>query len=104
MRSNIERFFEKGGMYCKELTDNSMGNMSLLSGRVNSSIRNYSFYKKSEIVFKKSKNGSFIPLETLMVFTGDYNTDPVMVKEWSPKYRLNYIKELIDTLNMQEVE
>lgn len=102
MEQVIERFFSKGGSYCKSLSDHSMGNMTLLSGSDNAGISNDNYAKKSDAIYERSKSGSFIPLETLMVFTGAYATDNIIVKEWLPNYRLNYLKEIIRTLSKLE--
>lgn len=102
MYEKVNQFFEQGGSYCIKLADDSMGNMALLSGSDNAGISNNSFSKKSEVIYTKSKIGSFIPLETLMVFTGAYSTGNVTVKEWLPESRLIYLKEIITTLKTLE--
>ena len=102
MYQKVNQFFSQGGSYCIKLADHSMGNMALLSGSDNAGISNISFSKKSEAIYEKSKKGNFIPLETLMVFTGAYSTGHVTVKEWLPKSRLTYLKEIITTLKTLE--
>lgn len=98
----IDIFFSQEGTYCIEMTDDSMGNMALLCSRDNARISNGSFASKAASIYASSKRGSFIPLETLMVFTGAYAQGDISLREWLPSHRLNYLHEMISTLKTLE--
>lgn len=65
-----------------DLTDeelNSMGNMALLSQSVNSAISNNPYLIKRHMIFKKSREGGFIPSHTMAVFTKAINTKDLSI-------------------------
>ncbi|MEO2603942.1 GmrSD restriction endonuclease domain-containing protein [Clostridium butyricum] len=94
----INEFFEKD--YTKYLNDNSIGNMTLLSGSVNSSIGNKSYCEKCKDVYAAFKSGSFIPLGTIFVFTDLYTKGLNSATQWLPESRLKYLDDLVKTLDV----
>lgn len=97
MNKRIDTFFTEE--YKDILSDNSMGNFTLLSGEVNASIGKAPYYKKCEEVYKKYKDGSFIPLGTIFVFTDLYTKGLSSASQWLPESRLKYIQDLENTLS-----
>lgn len=66
----------------------NIGNLTLLTQEVNSSIGNKPFSEKRKIIVDIFKNEyrkkSFIPLSTLQIFTKSYSTESPQFKFWSP--------------------
>jgi hypothetical protein len=97
MSTKIDVFFERKYSYI--LNDHSMGNLTLLSSRINSSIKNKSYFEKCNEVYREFKKGSFIPLGTVLVFTDLYTKSLNSATQWLPESRLKYFKDLTDTLS-----
>lgn len=76
------------------LRDNSMGNMCLLVKDINTAVGNKPYCKKKEKVLEKLYKYSFIPMATLMVFSGaccaEYSTE-----HWYPCHREKYLADMI---------
>ncbi len=84
----------------KHLKDDTMGNMALLDSRVNGSkeIGNNLFHEKRNNVYKFFKEGEFIPLSTMLTFAGNYNRNQNNDVYWLFESRLNYIDDIITTI------
>jgi len=92
----INLFFEE--KYSSILNDQSLGNLTLLSASVNSSINNKSYFEKCTKIHQAFKRGSFIPLGTVLVFTDLYTKSINSATQWLPENRLKYFIDLTDTL------
>ena len=93
----IDEFFNKE--FAKLLEDNSMGNMTLLTGGAqNQIVSNKSYKLKKEHIRKFMKEGQFVPLGTLMVFSDTYNDSAYTSNFWLPDSRKRYLDDLIDTV------
>ena len=99
--SNIDKYFEED--FSKQLADNTMGNQTLLTGGTggesqNQVVGNKSYKLKKEDVRKFLREGKFVPLGTLMVFSDTYNDSAYTSNFWLPDSRLRYLDSLIDSL------
>lgn len=106
----IKDFFENE--FTKLLEDNTMGNMTLLTGSNNReridcdmnslsqniSVSNKTYYEKKRQVYEFFKQGQFVPLGTLLVFTGIYTKEIITINDWLPNSRHEYLKDIIDTI------
>lgn len=97
MKKRINDFFEK--RYREMMNDNSMGNATLLSKELNILVSNKPYCKKSDVVYKKYKEGSFVPLGTIFVFTDLYTKGISSARQWLPASRLQYLKNLTETIS-----
>ncbi|GAA0753454.1 DUF262 domain-containing protein [Clostridium sartagoforme] len=99
LENNINCFFEED--FTKLLKDNSMGNMTLLTGGrggQNQAVGNKPYGEKKKIVNECFKCGEFVPLGTIFVFSDLYNMGINTSKFWLPDSRFKYIKNMITTL------
>ncbi len=103
LNSKIDKYFDDD--FAKQLSDNSMGNQTLLTGgngeeteNQNQKVSNKSYKLKKKDVREFLKKGQFVPLGTLMVFSDAYNDDAYTSNFWLPDSRLRYINNIIDTL------
>lgn len=115
MKSDVERFFEKD--LKKYLKDNSLGNMALLTAGTKSTVENQAgksktdmennqnskvgaspFYQKKVEIINFSKNGKFVPIGTVMVFSGAFEEDTGSQDYWLHSCRRKYLLNMIDTL------
>lgn len=96
MNKKIDDFFRDE--YTKELNDDSMGNFALLSKEINILVSKKPYYEKSELIYKRYKMGSFIPLGTILVFTDLYTKDVNSATQWLPESRLRYLEDLVGTV------
>lgn len=74
-------------------------NLTLLSGRLNSSLNNGLFNEKRDAVIKHDRTGAFIPPETRNVFLKYHTPSPGTLVFWSDKDREHYGDELRNRLN-----
>ncbi|MBQ5563750.1 MAG: DUF1524 domain-containing protein, partial [Clostridia bacterium] len=82
------------------LRDNSMGNMCLLVKDINTAVGNKPYCKKKEKVFEKlykCNKYSFVPMATLMVFSGAYCTE-YSTEHWYPCHRKKYLDAMINAV------
>lgn len=61
-------------LYDESISMDSLGNMALLTGGVNSALNNNPYMAKRSILFAKQKQGYFIPRHTMDVFNKALNT------------------------------
>lgn len=88
------------------LKDNSMGNMTLLTGNKletdssgqNQIVSNKSYREKKDLVYHFFKQGQFVPLGTLLVFTDIYTRESNIANYWLPNSRLKYLKDMVTTI------
>lgn len=116
LKSHINKFFEdnsesesesKHKNFSELLKDNSMGNMTLLTGPKkdtdssgqNQSVGNKPYYEKKKIVHKFFKEGQFVPIGTLLVFTDIYTKEQNISNYWLPNSRLEYLNDIIDNIS-----
>jgi hypothetical protein len=84
-----------------------MGNMTLLTGgkqksddeSQNQTVGNKSYKLKKSDVHRFIKEGQFVPLGTMMVFSDMYNEGMNTANFWLPDSRKKYLEDIIDTLN-----
>lgn len=99
LEKNINCFFEED--FTKLLKDNSIGNMTLLTGGrggQNQVVGNKPYGEKKRIVNDCFKCGEFVPLGTIFVFSDLYNMGINTSKFWLPDSRFKYINNMITTL------
>lgn len=94
----IDNYFKNE--YIKFLNDNSMGNMALLDRKTNGdpAIGNKPYNVKKNNIYDKMKKGIFIPLSTIFVFTDLYIKDNGTKIQWLYESRLEYLKDIVDTI------
>lgn len=100
----IDDFFELD--FPRLLRDNSMGNMTLLTGNKsetdssgqNQIVSNKSYKEKKDLVYSFFKQGQFVPLGTLLVFTDIYTRESNIANYWLPNSRLKYLKDMVTTI------
>jgi hypothetical protein len=107
----INAFFEND--LPRLLQDNCMGNMTLLTGNKerdgiqndkgssgqNQSVSNKPYNQKKEMVYNFYKEGQFVPLGTLFVFTDLYTKGTNAANFWLPDSRFKYLKDMIETIS-----
>jgi hypothetical protein len=104
-KKEIDKFFSD--RFMKLLYDNTMGNMTLLTGgkqksddeSQNQTVGNKSYKLKKSDVHRFIKEGQFVPLGTMMVFSDMYNEGMNTANFWLPDSRKKYLEDIIDTLN-----
>ncbi len=74
-------------------------NLTLLTGKNNSSLSNALFPTKRKRIIEKDQNGAFIPIYTKNVFLKYYSPDDRNLYFWSEKNRQDYLESMSDTLN-----
>jgi len=106
----IEKFLEND--FKRLLKDNSMGNMTLLTGNKkrdgvildkisrgqNQSVGDKPYSRKKQMVYEFYKNGQFVPIGTLFVFTDLYTKGTWAANLWLPNSRIKYLKDIIFTI------
>ena len=105
MKKYINDFFEN--WLKRFLYDNTMGNMTLLTGgkqktgdeSQNQKVGNESYKLKKQDVHDFIKQGQFVPLGTMMVFSDMYNESANAANFWLPDSRKRYLNDMIDTLD-----
>lgn len=111
LEKKIDEFFK--GRFQKLMKDNSMGNMTLLTGNKqrdeiennissrgqNQSVGDKAYCEKKKIVYEFYKSGQFVPIGTLLVFTDQYTQERNAAKYWLPNSRLKYLKDMIKTIS-----
>jgi len=109
--NRIDTFFEDS--LPSLLQDNCMGNMTLLTGNKerggiqndkdsssqNQSVRDKPYSQKKEMIYNFYKEGQFIPLGTLFVFTDLYTKGTNAASFWLPDSRLKYLKDMVETIS-----
>ncbi|MCF8302358.1 MAG: DUF262 domain-containing protein [Bacteroidales bacterium] len=73
---------------------NTIDNLALLSGQVNSSLSNNIFPIKREILITKDKLGEFVPICTKNVFLKYYSSKVDNLYFWNQDDRKDYLKEV----------
>lgn len=104
LQRRIDDFFELD--FPRLLKDNSMGNMTLLTGSKletdssgqNQIVSNKSYREKKDLVYSFFKQGQFVPLGTLLVFTDIYTRESNIANYWLPNSRLKYLKDMVTTI------
>ena len=97
MDKHIDDFFEQD--FAKLLADNTMGNMTLLTGGgQNQLVSNKSFKLKKRDVHKFFKQGQFVPIGTVLVFSDAYNDSAHTANFWLPDSRIRYLNNMISVL------
>ena len=84
-----------------------MGNMTLLTGNKkqtdssgqNQVVSNKSYSAKKDMVYNFFKQGQFVPIGTLLVFTDVYTKGTNTANYWLPDSRLAYIQEMDKTIS-----
>jgi hypothetical protein len=102
----VTELLSPDGPVMKHLAEPYMGNMALLSGEINKKVGNKPFDVKSKKIKKSFKDGNFIPICTMNVFSGFYDKD-MESGNGTGKYnrhylfqkRLSYINEMIETVS-----
>jgi len=79
------------------LRDNSMGNMCLLIQDINAAVGNKPYFEKKEKVLEKLYEHSFVPMATLMVFSGAYCAE-YSTEHWYPCHRKKYLDAMINAV------
>ena len=90
---------EKNSPFVNNLTDNSMGNMALLTDKINIIASNRSLYKKREEIMQKIKDGGFVPTGTQLVFNGAFTGEKSIDPFWLPGSRMRYLKDIIEKIS-----
>lgn len=62
-------------LYDPDIDLDNMGNMALLSGRANSSLKNNPYIAKRSILFDMRNKGQFIPRHTIDIFNKVYHNE-----------------------------
>jgi len=94
------RLLEKEGDILKYiLRDNHMGNMALLPEAFNIKLRNASYKDKSGKIKEWFKEGEFIPICTMNVFSDFYSEVESYSTHWLYEKRLSYLKQMIKSVN-----
>lgn len=115
MMAALDEFFDND--FAKYLKDNSLGNMALLTAGTkdavenqasksktdvevnqNSSVKAGPFYQKKVDIINFSKAGKFVPIGTVMVFSGAFDDDSGASDYWLHNCRKKYLENIIDTL------
>ena len=81
------------------LRDNHMGNMALLTKNKNIIASNDSYKDKSRKLKKWFKEGNFIPICTMNVFSDFYSSDDGYSTHWLYEKRFSYLNQMIDSVN-----
>lgn len=105
LNSRIATFFDED--FPRLLKDNSMGNMTLLTGNKkqtdssgqNQVVSNKSYSAKKDMVYDFFKQGQFVPIGTLLVFTDVYTKGTNTANYWLPDSRLAYIQDMDKTIS-----
>lgn len=79
--------------------DDSIANLALLDGSINSSIKNSIFEIKRKLIIAKDKAGLFIPMETKKVFLKYYTSAPNHLAYWTYIDRKAYVESIKLSLN-----
>lgn len=103
--SKIDDFFKNE--FPGLLKDNSLGNMTLLTGNKketesssqNQKVSNKTYREKKDMVYTFFKEGQFVPIGTLLVFTDIYTKEQYISDYWLPNSRLKYLNDMIDTIS-----
>jgi len=95
---NSRLLIKDGDILVNILRDNHMGNMALLTETDNISISNDSFYDKSAKITQWFKDGDFIPICTMNVFSDFYSDDEGYSAHWLYTKRLSYLKQMIKSV------
>jgi len=96
---NTRLLKEDGDILVNILRDNHMGNMALLTEPDNISISNDSYKDKSEKISEWFKEGDFIPICTMNVFSDFYSSDDGYSTHWLYAKRLSYLIQMINSVN-----
>ena len=98
----IDAFFKKSkeesGSFNRLLSDNTLGNMCLLTKGDNISVGNYPFYAKRELINAFYSEGKYVPSGTAMVFSGNYSNSETADHYWLPESRLTYLQNVVKEL------
>lgn len=111
LEKKINEFFN--GSFQELMKDNSMGNMTLLTGNQqrsgiennissigqNQSVSDKAYCEKKKMVYEFYKSGQFVPIGTLLVFTDQYTQERNAAKYWLPNSRLKYLKDMVKTIS-----
>ncbi len=111
LEKKIDEFFK--GSFQELMKDNSMGNMTLLTGNKqrdriennissrgqNQSVSDKAYCEKKKMVYEFYKSGQFVPIGTLLVFTDQYTQERNAAKYWLPNSRLKYLKDMVKTIS-----
>jgi len=81
-------------------SNDSLGNLTLLSDYINRSYGNYPFCIKRDIILKNYYNGSFIPQGTMAVFTKHFTSTREVEKaiSWNDDDEKKYLDKIKETI------
>jgi hypothetical protein len=77
-----------------DLNDDSIGNLTLLSQNINSSIGNKLFREKRQQIINLDKTSKFIPPATKLVFLKYFTQEPKNLYKWDINDKKSYINEI----------
>ena len=105
LKSRINSFFATD--FPRLLKDNSLGNMTLLTGNKiqtessgqNQRVSNKTYREKKDTIYNFFKEGQFVPIGTLLVFTDIYTKEQSISDYWLPNSRLAYLNDMISTIS-----
>jgi uncharacterized protein with ParB-like and HNH nuclease domain len=81
-----------------DLKDDSIGNLTLLSQNINSSISNKVFREKRQQIINLDKSSKFIPPATKLVFLKYFTQKPKNLYKWDIDDKKSYINEIKDKI------
>lgn len=81
-----------------DLKDDSIGNLTLLSQNINSSISNKVFREKRQQIINLDKSSKFIPPATKLVFLKYFTQKPKNLYKWDINDKKSYINEIKDKI------
>ena len=61
-------------------------------------LKGVKFYEKKNKIMNYSKEGKFVPIGTVMVFSGAFNNGFEFSDYWLHNSRIKYLENMIDTL------
>ena len=95
---NARLLMKDGDILVNILRDNHMGNMALLTEPDNISISNDSFRDKSQKITQWFKDGDFIPICTMNIFSNFYSNDEGYSTHWLYTKRVSYQGQMIKSV------
>lgn len=93
-----ETIFSSYSEQTDENNIHSIENLTLLSVKDNSILKNNIFPIKREKIIEMDKDGHFIPIATKNVFLKYFSKDPKDYLKWTKDDRKDYIEQLITTI------
>ena len=78
--------------------DDSIGNLTLLSAKINRSYQDETFSEKRKTILERDRKGMFIPICTKNVFTKQYSDTILNMDKWEQDDKTNYVKAMWSVL------